>query len=84
MLHPLLSLLHISSILSYDKLSPSHKSFCNTISSHVEFKSYTQAVKDSKWREAMVVEIEVLGANSTGSLTPLPSHKKTYWLQVVL
>ena len=50
----------------------------------MEFKSYTQAVKDSKWREAMVVEIEVLGANSTGSLTPLPSHKKTYWLQVVL
>ena len=39
-------------------------------------KSYTQAVKDSKWREAMVVEIAVLGANSTWSLTPLPSHKK--------
>ena len=42
----------------------------------MEPKSYTQAVKDSKWREAMVVEIEVLGANSTWSLTPLPSHKK--------
>lgn len=70
------SLLHVFSILSYDKLSPSHKSFCNMISSYVEPKSYTQAVKDSKWREAMAVEIAVLGANNIWSLTPLPSHKK--------
>ncbi|RVW48002.1 Retrovirus-related Pol polyprotein from transposon TNT 1-94 [Vitis vinifera] len=38
--------------------------------------SLSQAVLDSRWREAMNTEIQALQANKTWSLVPLPSHKK--------
>ena len=65
-----------SSFLSYDKLSPSHKHFCDIISTAVEPKSYGQAVLDPRWRDAMTAEIATLEAHHTWTLTPLPSHKK--------
>ena len=66
----------LSSFLSYDKLSPSHKHFCNMISTAVEPKSYGQAALNPRWRDAMAAKIVTLEANHTWTLTPLPSHKK--------
>lgn len=66
-----------SSFLSYHKLSPSHRHFCNMTSIVVEPKSYGQAVLDPRWRDAMAAEIVALEANHTWSLTPFPSHKKS-------
>jgi hypothetical protein len=66
----------LSSVISYYRLSPSHKHYCLSISSHYEPKFFHQAVKFSHWREAMTAEISVLQQNNTWSLTSLPSGKR--------
>jgi len=50
-------------ILSYDKLSPSYKPFVMSISSHVEPKTYSEAVKCDCWRKAIQCEISALESN---------------------
>lgn len=50
----------ISKNLSYDRCSPSYKSFCCSISSNVEPKTYLQASKHDCWRQAMDSEIKAL------------------------
>ena len=40
-------------VLSYNKLSPSYKSFIMSISSHVESNTYSEAVKYDCWRKAI-------------------------------
>ena len=62
--------------LSFTHLSSNHRHFCNAIFSIVEPSSYAQAVKDSKWRKAMAIEVVTLEANHTWFLTSLPLHKK--------
>ena len=66
----------LSQVLSYDRLSPMHKAFTVKITLAKEPRSFSQAVLDSRWREAMNTEIQALQANKTWSLVSLPSHKK--------
>lgn len=62
----------ISHVLSYDILSPTHKAFTVNLSLGKEPQSFSQAVLEPKWREAMNQEIQTLQANKTWSLVPLP------------
>ena len=63
----------LSSVLSYDHLSPSQKLFSLSVSTLVEPTSYTQAVKHEEWREAMNTEIKALELNNTWIVVDLPA-----------
>lgn len=67
----------LSSFLSYDKLSLTHKIFSLFVSSHFEPKSFHQAIKFPQWRDAMQSEITTIEANHTLVLTDLPPNKHT-------
>ena len=43
----------LNSVLSYNKLSPSYKSFVMSISSHVEPNTYYEAVKYDCWKKGI-------------------------------
>ncbi|KAM1399923.1 hypothetical protein ACFX2F_027271 [Malus domestica] len=66
----------LSHVLSYANLSSPHRTFTTNITMQREPTSFTQAFKDSKWREAMRLEVQALQANKTWSLVPLPAHKR--------
>ncbi|KAL6348711.1 hypothetical protein AAG906_019446 [Vitis piasezkii] len=66
----------LSSVLGYDKLSPSHCALIHVISSHVELTSYTQVAMILEWQQAMRVELHALEENGTWSLTTLPLGKR--------
>lgn len=66
----------ICHFLSYNCLSPSHRAFTTSISLEPEPKSFLQAMKEPKWRDAMRAEIDALEANHTWTLTDLPPGKK--------
>ena len=65
----------LNSVLSYDKLSPSYKSFVMSISSHVEPNTYSEAVKYDCWRKAIQCEISALESNQTWETVLLPNNK---------
>ena len=65
----------LSSFLSYDNLSSSHKHFCFSISSQPEPKFYYQAVKNPHWCEAMKAKISTLEENNTWVVSRLPPNK---------
>ena len=55
----------LSSTLSYDRLSISHKTFAIALTVAKEPTSYAQALTDPLWQVAMKAEIDVLQANNT-------------------
>ena len=48
-----------------DKFSISHQKILVVITKAVEPKSFQEAVKDPKWRQAMAEEIDTLERNAT-------------------
>ena len=65
----------LSSSLSYDHLSSSHRNFVLSVIAIAEPTSFTQANRHSHWRKAMTDELKALKANNTWSLTHLPLGK---------
>ena len=51
-------------VLSYNKISPSYKSFVMSISSHVEPNTYSEIVKYVCWRKAIQCEMSCFGVKS--------------------
>ncbi|RZC01797.1 Retrovirus-related Pol polyprotein from transposon RE2 [Glycine soja] len=66
----------LDSVLSYSRLSPSHKHFALSISTTIEPKTYTKASQHDCWLKAMKAELEALQSNNTWTLTKLPHNKK--------
>jgi len=65
----------LNSVLSYNKLSPSYKSFVISISSHIEPNTYSEAVKYDCGRKAIQCEISALESNQTWEIVLLPRNK---------
>ncbi|GKU86582.1 hypothetical protein SLEP1_g1092 [Rubroshorea leprosula] len=62
--------------VAYDKFSPTHCSFLAAISTKDEPKSFSKAIQDPKWRQAMKVEIDALEKNNTWTLETFPPDKR--------
>lgn len=62
----------IHSYLDYAKLSPTHKVFALSVSTHVEPSTFQHAVVSPEWREAISKEIEALEVNNTWTVCDLP------------
>ena len=65
----------ISAYLSYENISPSHQVFLRSLSHMHEPRSYAEAIKDTRWVEAMASELEALKLNHTWDLVSLPHGK---------
>ena len=66
----------ITNYVNYDHFSIAHRDFLSSISQEKEPINYTEAMKDSLWREAMQSEIHALETNGTWIVTKLPPGKK--------
>lgn len=67
----------ISSHVTYNKISPSFRAFVLAINSHSEPETFSQAIENPIWRDAMNVELQALEANNTWSVCSLPFGKKS-------
>ena len=66
----------IGNYVSYEALSPAHKSFVASLQLVSLPTDWKAAKVDPKWRAAMIEEMEALSKNKTWVLTPLPRGKK--------
>jgi len=66
----------ITDYVNYDYFSLAHCAFLTSISQEKEPVTYTNAVKDIRWRDAMKSEIHALETNETWTVTQLPPGKK--------
>lgn len=66
----------ISNSVSYHRLSKENDSFVNQLSAVSIPSSVQEALKDSRWKEAMNEEIQSLQKNSTWEVVDLPEGKK--------
>ena len=65
----------LSSVLSYNHLSPSYKRFVLSITTPLEPKTYKEAIQYPELQQAMQAEISALELNKTWILTELPKDK---------
>ncbi|KAK7406483.1 hypothetical protein VNO78_08110 [Psophocarpus tetragonolobus] len=66
----------LSNFLSFEKFSPTHKTFLTNLNSTHTPSSVSEALTDRKWKHAMDVEMEALHKNRTWELVILPPGKK--------
>ena len=66
----------LSNFLSFEKFSPTHKTFLTNLNSTPTPSSVSEALSDRKWKQAMDVEMEALNKNRTWELVTLPTGKK--------
>ena len=62
--------------MNYDHFSFAHHAFLASISQEKELVTYIDAMKDSRWRDAMKSKIHALETNGTWTITQLPLGKK--------
>lgn len=67
----------IAQYVNCDKFSMHHRAFLAAITTGVEPKSFAEAVKDERWRDAMKKEIQALEDNGTWTVKLLPSGKRS-------
>ena len=65
----------ITDYVNYDHFFLAHCAFLASISQKKELVTYIDAVKDSRWRDAMKSEIHVLETNGTWTIMQLPPGK---------
>ncbi|GKV28764.1 hypothetical protein SLEP1_g37774 [Rubroshorea leprosula] len=66
----------LSNCVSYNFFSSTHLNYLAAISSIDEPKSFSQAIKNENWREAMRQEIAALEKNGTWTIETLPPDKR--------
>ncbi|KAJ4721114.1 Retrovirus-related Pol polyprotein from transposon TNT 1-94 [Melia azedarach] len=68
---------HIANFISYKKINHQYKAFITNVSTLEVPKSIQEAMKDPKWRAAVLEEMIALKKNDTWDLIKLPTGKKT-------
>ncbi|XP_074315387.1 uncharacterized protein LOC141651581 [Silene latifolia] len=66
----------LAHVITCDKFSMRHRAFVAAVDSCVEPTSFGEAVKDIRWCEAMILEIDALLRNGTRDVVDLPAGKK--------
>ncbi|KAG8499488.1 hypothetical protein CXB51_005964 [Gossypium anomalum] len=67
----------ISRFVSYGNLSKSYNAFVSNVDSIETPKNIEEALKSTKWKQAVLEEIKALEDNGTWEISKLPTGKKT-------
>ncbi|OIT00708.1 hypothetical protein A4A49_60142, partial [Nicotiana attenuata] len=67
----------ISEVIGYVMISSKYQSYLASFSVEVEPATYSEAIKDKRWVEAMQEEIKALEDNKTWTLVSLPQGQKS-------
>lgn len=62
--------------LSTNRFSPRYEAFIAALTEDAEPSTFAQAMRDTRWREAMQLEIKALEDNQTWTLESLPPEKR--------